>query len=157
MLARHIAGTITKGGGSFKIDHLLDPENRYLYHFFVESPDMMNIDNGNVVTDAEGQAVVELPGWFEALDRDFRCQLTVIGQFAQAMVEREIQNNRFAIPTSVGGVKVSWQVTGIRQDPFANANRIPVEVDKPEAERGRFLHPEAFGRPIELGVRSLLE
>ena len=47
---------------------------------------MMNIYNGNVITDANGEAVVALPEWFEALNRDFRYQLTVIGQFAQAIV-----------------------------------------------------------------------
>src|SRR5262249_61136694 len=38
-----ISGNLSKGGGSFKIDHPLDPENKYLYHSFVESPDMKNI------------------------------------------------------------------------------------------------------------------
>ena len=75
----HVTGTLSKGGGSFKIDHPLDPENKYLYHSFVESPDMMNVYNGNVTTDAAGLATVELPEWFEALNRDFRYQLTVIG------------------------------------------------------------------------------
>ena len=41
-----VTGTISKGGGTFKIDHPLDPTNKYLYHSFVESPDMMNIYNG---------------------------------------------------------------------------------------------------------------
>ena len=57
----NVTGTLSKGGGSFKIDHPLDPENKYLYHSFVESPDMMNIYNGNVATDDEGYATVELP------------------------------------------------------------------------------------------------
>jgi hypothetical protein len=49
-------------------------------------------------------------------------------------------------------VEVSWQLTGIRKDPFAEANRIPVEEEKPDGERGRYLHPEAWGRPEEEGV-----
>lgn len=52
-----VDGDLSKAGGSFKIDHPLDPANKYLYHSFVESPDMMNIYNGNVTTDAEGKAV----------------------------------------------------------------------------------------------------
>ncbi len=36
-----IAGNLSKRGGAFKIDHPLDPENKYLSHSFVESPDMM--------------------------------------------------------------------------------------------------------------------
>ncbi len=125
-----VSGTVSKGGGSFRIDHPLDPEHRYLYHSFVESPDMMNIYNGNVRTDADGYAVVELPDWFEALNRDFRYQLTVIGEFAQAIVAEEIQNGRFVIRTDAGNVRVSWQVTGIRHDDWANAHRIPVEQEK---------------------------
>lgn len=144
-----ITGTISKGGGSFKIDHPLDPENKYLYHSFIESPDMMNIYNGNVITDVNGEAVVELPSYFEALNRDFRYQLSVIGTFAQAMIADEISKNRFTIKTSEPRVKVSWQVTGIRQDVFANKHRIPVEEFKNENERGHYLHPELFNQPEE--------
>jgi hypothetical protein len=144
-----VTGNLSKGGGSFKIDHPLDPENKYLYHSFVESPDMMNIYNGNVRTDGEGFAEVELPEWFDALNRDFRYQLTVIGQFAQAIVAEEVVGNTFVIQTDKPYVDVSWQVTGIRQDAYANDNRIPVEEWKPDAERGLYLHPESFGRPIE--------
>jgi hypothetical protein len=150
-----ISGNLSKGGGSFKIDHPLDPENRYLYHSFVESPDMMDIYNGNIRTDARGRAVVELPEWFEALNRDFRYQLTAIGTFAQAIVGKRIAGNRFTILTDKPGVEVSWQVTGIRKDAYANAHRIPVEEDKPEAERGLYLHPDAFGLPPESGVAQL--
>lgn len=78
---------------------------------------MLNIYNGNITTDANGDATVVLPAYFEALNRDFRYQLTVIGQFAQAIVQDEIQANHFTIKTDKPGVKVSWQVTGIRQDP----------------------------------------
>jgi hypothetical protein len=150
----HVTGTLSKGAGSFKIDHPLDPENKYLYHSFVESPDMMNVYNGNVVTDNDGFAMVDLPEWFEALNRDFRYQLTVVDDadlrgFVQVKVARKIAGNRFAIRTSAPGVEVSWQVTGIRKDPFAEKTRIPVEEDKPADERGTYLHPEAWGIPAE--------
>ncbi len=148
----HVNGTLSKNAGSFKIDHPLDPAGRYLSHSFVESPDMMNVYNGNVVTDDSGRAVVELPDYFEALNRDFRYQLTVIGRFAQAIVEEEIAGNRFTVRTNIGGVKVSWQVTGIRRDAYAEAHRIPVEEEKPEAERGTYLHPELYGQPEEAGI-----
>jgi hypothetical protein len=146
-----VDGNVSKGGGSFKIDHPLDPENKYLYHSFVESPEMMNVYNGNVVLDADGEAVVELPEWFEALNGDYRYQLTCIGGFAQVYIADEIAGNTFRIAGGRPGLKVSWQVTGVRQDAWANANRIPVEVDKPEHERGTYLHPEAHGVPAELG------
>ena len=49
-------------------------------------------------------------------------------------------------------MKVSWQVTGVRQDPYVEANRMKVEQDKPDTERGYFLHPEAYGQPKEKGI-----
>jgi hypothetical protein len=147
-----VTGTVSKSGGSFKIDHPLDPENKYLYHSFVESPDMMNIYNGNIVTDDDGRAWVQLPDYFEALNQDFRYQLTVVGQFAQAIVEQEVENGGFQIRTDKPGVKVSWQVTGIRKDPWAERNRIPVEEDKLPDDQGKYLHPELYGQPAELGV-----
>jgi len=76
----------------------------------------------------------------------------VIGQFAQAIVSSEVRDNHFTIKTDAPAVKVSWQVTGIRRDAYANAHRIPVEEDKPQAERGYYLHPEEFGQPEELGI-----
>jgi hypothetical protein len=147
-----VTGNLSKGGGSFKIDDPLDPENKYLYHSFVESPDMMNIYNGNVTTDAGGEAVVTLPPYFELLNRDFRYQLTPIGQFAQAMVAQEVNDNKFVIKTDKPNVKISWQVTGIRQDPYANAHRIPVEEDKPANEQGKYLHPTEWGQPASSGI-----
>ncbi|RIK66749.1 MAG: hypothetical protein DCC65_08445 [Planctomycetota bacterium] len=152
-----VTGTVTPGGASFKIDHPLDPENKYLYHSFVESPDMMNVYNGNVVTDAAGYATVELPEYFEALNADFRYQLTVVDEqdsqdFVQAKVVREVENNRFVVRTSAPFAKVSWQVTGVRQDAFAEANRIVTEVEKAPEDKGQYLHPEAFGLPPERGI-----
>jgi hypothetical protein len=142
-----VLGTLSKGGGSFKIDHPLDPANKYLYHSFVESPDMMNIYNGNVTTDPSGEAAVELPEWFETLNRDFRYQLTVLGQFAQAIVAGKVANHQFVIRTDKPNVEVSWQVTGIRQDAFANAHRIPVESEKAPIDRGHYLYPALVGAP----------
>ena len=126
----HVTGVLSKGAGSFRIDHPLDPENKYLSHSFVESPDMMNIYNGNITTDRSGYGTVTLPNYFDALNRDFRYQLTVVGQFAQAIVADKIRGNTFRIRTDKPGVEVSWQVTGVRKDKFAEENRIQVESDK---------------------------
>jgi hypothetical protein len=142
--AVHVDGFLTKNAGAFRIDHPLDPENRYLYHSFVESPDMMNVYNGTVALDAEGQAIVELPSYFEALNRDFRYQLTCIGAFAPVFIADEVQDNRFRIAGGTPGLRVSWQVTGIRHDAYAEQNRMEVEVDKAPEDRGTYLHPEAF-------------
>ena len=152
-----VTGTLSKGGGSFKIDHPLDPEGKYLYHSFVESPDMMNVYNGNAVLDSMGQAWVELPEWFEALNRDFRYQLTCVGGFAPIFIAEKIAGNRFKIAGGTPGLEVSWQVTGIRQDRFANAHRIPVEEIKPVEEQGLYLHPEAWDLPEALGVSNATE
>jgi hypothetical protein len=148
----HVTGTLVKGGGSFKIDHPLDPANKYLSHSFVESPDMKNVYDGNVTTDANGEAIVTLPDYFEALNRDFRYQLTVIGQFAQAILAEKIHGNQFVIRTDLPNVEVSWQVTGIRQDAWAEEHRIVVEEDKPTEERGYYLHPKLFGQPQQRSV-----
>ncbi|MFD9000622.1 hypothetical protein ACFV0T_06515 [Streptomyces sp. NPDC059582] len=142
----HVRDSLTKGSGGFKIDHPLDPENKYLVHSFVESPDMLNVYSGNVETDGNGEAVVILPGYFEALNQDFTYQLTGVGQFAQAIIAEEIRDNRFSIKTDKPNVKVSWQVTGVRQDPYAARNRITPEEEKLEGERGLYLHPEAYGQ-----------
>jgi hypothetical protein len=147
-----VNGNLSKDSGSFKIDHPLDPANKYLYHSFVESPDMMNIYNGNIITDASGEGIVTLPEWFETLNRDFRYQLTVVGQFAQAMVSGKVANHQFSIKTDKPNVEVSWQVTGIRQDAWANAHRIPVEEMKSEQERGFYKHPELYNAPAEKSI-----
>ena len=148
----NITGTLAKSAGSFTIDHPLDPQNRTLSHSFVESPDMMNVYNGNVILDAAGQAVVQLPDYFEALNEDFRYQLTPIGGFAPLYIAQEIENNRFQIAGGAAGLKVSWQVTGIRHDAYAEAHRIVVEADKPPGERGTYLSPAAYGQPEEKGA-----
>jgi hypothetical protein len=141
----HVQGALTKASGSFKIDHPLDPANKFLSHSFVESPDMKNIYDGNVTTDATGGAIVTLPDYFETLNRDFRYQLTVLGQFAQAVVSRKIAGNSFEIRTDKPGVEVSWQVTGIRQDVYAREHPILVEEAKPAEEQGMYLYPAGFG------------
>lgn len=143
----HVQGTLSKSGGSFEIDDPLDPANKILRHSFVESPDMMDVYNGNITTDASGTAVVQLPDYFDALNMDFRYQLTVIGQFAQAIVSQEIQNNQFTIKTDKPNVKVSWQVTGIRNDPWAKKHRIVVEQEKTSQTKGYYLNPRAYGLP----------
>ncbi|NOR45923.1 MAG: hypothetical protein GQ534_10090, partial [Candidatus Delongbacteria bacterium] len=149
----NVTGTLSKGAGSFKIDHPLDPENKYLYHSFVESPDMKNIYDGVVILDNNGEASVTLPSYFEALNDKFRYQLTAIGAPAPNLyIAEEILNNKFKISGGTAGMKISWMVTGIRKDNFANNNRIPIEVEKTDSEKGYYLHPEAFGMQKEEGI-----
>lgn len=152
--AVNVTGNLSKGGGSFKIDHPTDPENKFLFHSFVESPDMKNIYDGIIITDSDGNAVVKLPNYFEALNKDFRYQLTVLGTFAQAIISSEIENNQFKLKTDRPNVKVSWQVTGIRHDAYAEQNRIIPEVEKSTNEKGKYLHPTAFKKPINMSINQ---
>jgi hypothetical protein len=148
-----VLGTLSKSAGSFRIDDPLDPANKFLSHSFVESPDMMNIYNGIAVLDDNGEAWVTMPPWFEALNRDFRYQLTSVGRPGPNLyIGSEISENRFRISGGSAGQKVSWQVTGIRHDEYAEANRIPVEEMKPAQDRGYYLHPELFGQPVERSI-----
>ena len=149
----NVLGTLFKGGGAFRIDHPLDPENKYLSHSFVESPDMKNIYDGVAVFEDSGEATVTLPDWFEALNQDFRYQLTPMGAPFVPYVAEEIAGRQFKIGGGVPGKKVSWQVTGVRHDAFANANRIQVEELKSGTAVGTYLHPRAFGLSAEK-VRS---
>jgi hypothetical protein len=142
-----INGIVFKTASTFKIDHPLDPENKFLYHSVIESPDMMNVYNGNVVLDTKGEATVELPSYFETLNKDFRYQLTCVGGAAVVYIAEKIHENRFKIAGGREGLEVSWQVTGIRQDAWANAHRIQTEVEKSPSEKGKFLHPVELGRP----------
>jgi hypothetical protein len=150
-----VFGNLSKEGGSFKIDHPLDPANKYLYHSFVESPDMKNIYDGVVTLDGNGEAVVVLPDWFDALNKDFRYQLTSIGAPGPNLyVSQEVSGNHFAIAGGKPGAKVSWQVTGTRQDAWANAHRIPVEEEKSAQERGYYIAPELFGQGAEKQIMN---
>ena len=149
----HCTGTLSKAAGSFKIDHPLDPVNKYLSHSFVESPDMMNIYNGNVELNYAGEAEIELPDWFHSLNRDFRYQLTAIGAPGPNLyVAQEVNGNTFRVAGGESGMKVSWQITGIRNDAYANANRIKVEEYKAANSVGKYLHPEVLGLPHTMSI-----
>jgi len=151
----NVVGTLTKTAGAFRIDNPLDPAHSYLQHSFVESPDMKNVYDGVVRTNTKGFATVTLPRWFQALNRDFRYQLTVVGRAhwdAKAAVWNEVRENRFTIRTDQPNVKVSWQVTGIRKDPYANAHRIQTVVPKAGSADNKYVHPELYGKPLSKSV-----
>ena len=151
----HIKGSLTKGKGQFKIDHPVDPANKYLSHSFVESPDMKNIYDGVVVLDEQGEAEVQLPDWFEPLNQDFRYQLTAIGAPAPKLhIARKIEDHQFRIAGGNGGLEVSWQVTGIRHDAYATAHPIAVEEEKLENEKGLYLHPEEHGQSVDKAIHQ---
>ena len=145
-----VDGTLSANTKEFKIDHPLDPANKYLVHASVESSEMMNIYSGNVTTDELGLATVSLPDWFQAENTDFRYQLTVVDErFVQAVVSKRIENNQFTIHTNATNVQVSWQITAVRQDAYAKAHPMVVEQLKGDKERGFYQHPELYGQPKE--------
>ena len=147
-----VSGTLSKGGGSFKIDHPQDPTGKYLQHGFVESPQMTNIYKGNVTLDASGAATVRLPDYFESVNRDFQYQLTAIGAAAPRLhVAEEVSNNTFRIAGGEPNMKVSWQITAVRDDAYARENRIQVVTEKPADKQGTYRHPEAHGAPQSQG------
>lgn len=101
------------------------------------------------MTDAAGHAWVDLPGYFEEINREPRYQLTVISTFAQAIIGEKVKDNRFSIRTSQPNVEVSWEVKAIRNDRFVQRFGAPIEVEKEAAVRGRYIHPALYDQPIE--------
>jgi len=140
------------GSKPFTIDHPLDPANKVLRHFAMESPEVKNIYDGVAVLDANGEAVIELPAYFEALNISYRYQLTAIGKYLQAFVKEEIKNNCFVVASANGakdaGAKISWQVTGIRNDPNMKTNPPVIEEEKGVGtaamfKKGEYINPVA--------------
>ncbi len=151
-----VTGAISKGSGSFVIDHPLDPKNKLLYHSFVESPDVKNIYDGVTILDEEGKATVTLPTYFMALNKDFRYQVKPINKPSPNLyIEKEIEDGKFSIAGGNPGEKISWQITGIRHDPYILANPIIVEVEKgpnTPVKKGEYLYPELYATNSFSGV-----
>jgi hypothetical protein len=141
------------GTKEFRIDHPLDPANRFLHHFSAEGPEPYLVYRGNVVLDAQGMAVVQLPAYVEAINRDFTYDLTPIGAPADLYIAQEVVKSQFAIAGGRPHQKVSWTVTGVRNDAFVRAYPQPAEQFKPAGVRGRYLHPELVGLGEEWGLR----
>jgi hypothetical protein len=138
------------GPSALKVDDPLDPAHKYLQHAGVASAEQLDLYSGNAITDARGFATVTLPRWFQALNRDFRYQLTVVGKQhwdAKAAVWEEIEHDRFVIRTDQPRVTVSWEVTAVRHDAYANAHQTPVELPKAQADQGKYLNPDVYGKP----------
>ena len=151
--AVNITGTLSATGTkNFRIDHPLDPANKYLTHAAIESSEVLNLYSGNATLDDSGAAVVQLPDWFEAINKDFRYQLTPIGAPGRDLyVAEEISGGHFKIAGGKAGGKVSWQVTGVRNDAWEKTYPMVVEADK-GADRGHYLTPELYGQPASARI-----
>jgi hypothetical protein len=147
-----VTGNLTASAKSFVIDHPLDPANSYLAHASVESSERANLYTGNVTLDDTGEADVTLPDWVEALNEDFRYQLTCIGGAAPVYVAQEVSEGHFRIAGGSPGMKVSWQLVGVRKDPWAQGHPLVVEEEKPPGDKGFYRHPEVIGQGPEKSV-----
>lgn len=135
------------GVKAFTMDHPLDPANKMLVHAAIESNEVLNAYSGNVITNANGKATVQLPDYFEAINKDFRYQLTVIGPFAQAVISKEIKNNQFEIATNQPNTKVSWEVKGVRNDAHMKQHPFVAVEEKADALKGKYIDPAVHGQP----------
>ncbi|MCX5688213.1 MAG: hypothetical protein NTV94_00215 [Planctomycetota bacterium] len=134
-----LAATIAAGVKLFRIDHPLDPDNKYPQHACIESDQMTNLYRGNVTLDEAGRAVVTLPAWFEALNTDLAYQLTSIGGWAPVFIEQECKDGFFVIAGGKPGMRVSWLITATRHDEFAQHTPLEVEKEKEAADKGHKL------------------
>ncbi len=146
--------SVANGSKNFVLDHPLDPANLQLSHNAVEGPGYYTFYRGNVVLDAEGQAWVDLPAYFDALNTEVSYQLTCVGAPALVYVAEEVRENRFRIAGGRPGLKVCWLVTGLRDDPWARTHPYEDEQPKGQRDRGRYYFPAGFGAPVELGIAS---
>ncbi len=138
---------------SFRIDHPLRPETHYLYHYCTEAPEPLNAYSGVATLDARGEAWVQLPDYFEAINRDPRYTLTPLGApMPNLHVAFEIQGNRFKIAGGAPGRRVSWRVEAIRNDPYVQRRGFQTEREKPREHQGKYLHPELYGQPKERAI-----
>ncbi len=143
-----VSGAISKGSGTFVIDHPLDPENKLLYHSFVESPDVLNIYDGIATLDERGEARVRLPAYYEALNTNAQYFLSSLDAPSSGLyVKERVRDNVFVIAGGNAGQEVSWMVTGVRHDPYILANPIIPEVEKgPDriVDKGEYLFPDFY-------------
>ena len=141
----------SSGTKNFLIDHPLDPENKYLKHFSIESNEVLNVYRGNVVLNANGEATVKLPDYFKAININFSYMLTPVGQAAPNLyVAKEIDSNgEFKIAGGRAGQKISWYVYAQRNDPYIQQHpeKLQVEVLKKEKNRGKYLMPDLYNKP----------
>lgn len=145
--------TVTGNKSGFKIDDPRAPTQRTLTHTPVETDSMTVTYSGNVTTGADGRATVRLPSYATTIAGDWRYQLTPIGRFGQAIVEREVgAGGTFVVRTEHPNTKVSWSVTGERHDPQARRNPIVAVTSKTGKARGRYLDPSLYDKPSSLAV-----
>jgi hypothetical protein len=122
--AVNISGALSKGSGSFKIDHPLESkkDTHHLVHSFVEGPQADNIYRGKVDLVA-GSATINIDteagmteGTFVALNTDVQCFTS--NESNWDAVKGSVSGNVLTIESqnSESTATVSWMVIGERQD-----------------------------------------
>lgn len=136
------------GTKSLMIDHPDDPEGKYLLQFCAEGDTPQLQYRGMVKLDSSGSAIVQLPDYFEKINRDPIYQLTAVGaSMPNLYVSEKVKNNRFRIAGGKSGAEVSWVVIGIRNDKFVQKYGAQTVREKPSENQGTYLMPELYGQP----------
>ncbi len=142
------------GTKTFLIDHPEDPENKFLRHFSTESNEVLNIYRGNAVMDANGEAIVELPSYYDAINTNPSYHLTPIGGYAQLYIKEELNDGKFIIAGGTDGLKVSWTVYSERNDAYLQTypDQRATELEKREGQKGKYVMPALYGAPESQGL-----
>lgn len=145
---------VASGAKAFCIDHPLDPQNKLLKHFSIESNEVLNMYRGNVILDGNGEATVELPDYFSAININFSYNLTAVGAQANLYIKKEISDRTFEIAGGKPGQKVSWVVYADRNDPYIKQHpeNVKNEIEKTGEWAGKYLRPELYGQPAEMEI-----
>ena len=150
----NVTGSISKGSGSFLIDHPLDPLNKTLRHNFVESPWNMCVYPGKVKLDATGKAEVKMPEYYKALVKEDEAiaQITPVGRPFLTGCEWSEDFSTLIIYGEPDR-EVYYTVMADRDDPVMHQLYKPVEEEKGNDNftKGKLLYSKAYGYPEEMG------
>ena len=155
----NVTGSLSKGSGSFLIDHPLDPLNKTLRHNFVESPENLCLYRGKVKLDENGQAIVKMPDYFVALTKETEATviLTPIGKVPFLTSYEWNEDYTFFYIYGQPTGEVSYQVLADRDDPVMRMLYKPVEEEKGNGnfEKGYLIYPKAYGYPESMNYEML--
>lgn len=147
------------GTKAFAIDHPLDPEHKYLKHYSIESNEVLNMYRGTIAFDSNGEAIVSMPDYFDAVNANFSYQLTPIGGYAPLFIKEKLNDGKFVIAGGASGMEVSWTVYAERNDPYLQQHpeSKQVEVNKEEWNQGKYLQPDLYDQPDSKKIVKPLE
>jgi len=145
---------VSNGTKNFILDHPLDPSNLSLVHNAVEGPGHFTYYYGTTLIGPDSTATVRLPDYFESLNSDFHYQLTCIGGYASVYISEEVSGNEFRIAGGYPGLKISWQISAERHDPWARDHPYQVVLKKVGVDRGKYWYPQGYGYSNAMLMRS---